>query len=132
MRSVCEILKQSKNIAVFGMSDKPARISRDIALFLKRKGFNVVGINPIVKSEEVDGIKIYRSLKDVPFEIDIIDVFRRSETIPDLIPDVLAVKPKVLWLQSGIRNDEAVAPAIEAGIETIQDHCIMVEYNHCR
>ncbi|MGE5683149.1 MAG: CoA-binding protein [Bacillota bacterium] len=132
MRTVCEILKESKNIAVYGMSDKPARISRDIALFLKRKGYNVAGVNPMVKSDEVDGIKIYRSLKDVPFKIDIVDVFRRSENIPEIIPDVLEIKPQVLWLQSGIINDEAVKPAIEAGIETIQDTCIMVEYNHCR
>lgn len=132
MRSVCEILKHSKNIAVLGMSDKPARISREIALFLKRKGFNVAGVNPMARSEEVDGIKIYHSLGDVPFEIDIVDVFRRSEAIAEIIPDVLKVKPKVLWLQSGIFNDEAVAPAIQAGIETIQDRCIMVEFNHCQ
>ncbi|MDP4192258.1 MAG: CoA-binding protein, partial [Bacteroidota bacterium] len=116
MRTVCEILKDSKNIAVYGLSDKPGRISRDIALFLKRKGFNVVGVNPLAKSNEVDGITIYGSLKDVPFEIDIVDVFRRPEAIPEIIDDVMAIRPKVLWLQSGIRNDQAVAPVIELGI----------------
>lgn len=131
MRTVCEILKDSKNIAVYGLSDKPGRISRDIALFLKRKGFNVVGVNPLAKSKEVDGITIYGSLKDIPFEIDIVDVFRRSEAIPEIIDDVMTIKPKVLWLQSGIRNDQAVAPVVELGIDTIQDKCIMVEYNSC-
>ena len=132
MRNICEILSESKNIAVVGLSDKPGRDSRSIALFLKRQGYNVAGVNPLCSVENVDGIKVYRSLKDVPFEIDIVDVFRRSSAIPELIPDVLAVKPKVLWLQLGIQNDDAVQPAIEAGIETIQNKCILIEYRDCK
>lgn len=131
MRAICDILKESKNIAVVGLSDKPGRDSRSIALFLKKRGYNVAGVNPLVKSDNVDGISIYKSLKDVPFEIDIVDVFRRSETISDIIPEVLEVKPKVLWLQLGIQNDEAVKPAIDAGIETIQNKCIKIEYFEC-
>ncbi|MGE5456975.1 MAG: CoA-binding protein [Methanococcaceae archaeon] len=129
MKSICEILKQSKNIAVIGLSDKPGRDSRKIARFLKNNGYNVVGVNPSVK--QVDGITVYPSLKDVPFDIDIVDVFRRSELIDEIIPDVLSVKPKVLWLQLGIQNDEAVAPVIRSGIQTIQNKCILIEYNHC-
>lgn len=129
MRSTCEILKESKNIAVIGISDKPGRYSHTISLYLKNHGYNVAGVNPALK--QVEDIPVYPSLKDVPFEIDIVNVFRRSEAIPDIIPDVLAVMPKVLWLQTGIYNDEAVRPAIEAGIETIQDTCIFVEHRHC-
>lgn len=129
MRSICEILKNSKNIAVIGISDKPGRYSNSISLYLKNQGYNVVGVNPALK--KVEDITVYPSLKDVPFEIDIVNVFRRSEAIPEIISDVLAVKPKVLWLQSGIQNDEAVQPVIDAGIETIQDTCIFVEHRHC-
>ena len=129
MRSICEILKQSKTIAVIGISDKPGRASGPIAAMLKKNGYNVVGIHPILK--EVDGIKVYKSLTDVEEDIDIVDVFRRSDAIHEIIPDVLKKKPKTLWLQSGIRNDEAVQPAIDAGIEVIQDKCIAVEYSFC-
>ena len=129
MRNLCEILKESKTIAVVGISGNPARTSRQIAEFLLRKGYKVVGVNPSI--ERAGEIEVYKSLTEVPFDIDIVDVFRRSEFIPDLIPDVLKKQPKTLWLQLGIYNDEAVRPVIEAGIETVQDTCIMVTYNAC-
>lgn len=120
------ILKEVKSIAVVGISDKQNRPSRDIAEFLVSKGYNVVGVHPIIK--EVDGILVYKSLKDIPHQIDLVDVFLNSERIPSIIPDVLEIKPKYLWLQLGIRNDEAVKPAIENGIEVVQDRCIKIEY----
>jgi len=129
MRTTCEILKESKTIAVVGISEKPGRDSGRIALFLKNKGYKVVGVHPVQK--DFEGIKVYKSLKDIEFPIDIVDVFRNSDSIPQIIPDVLDVKPKVFWLQLGIRNDEAVIPLMEAGIEVIQDRCIAIEYNHC-
>ncbi len=129
MRNLCEILKESKTIAVVGISGNPARTSRQIAEFLLRKGYKVVGVNPSI--ERAGEIEVYKSLTEVPFDIDIVDVFRRSEFIPDLIPDVLKKQPKTLWLQLGIYNDQAVRPVIEAGIETVQDTCIMVTYNAC-
>ncbi len=129
MRNLCEILKESKTIAVVGISGNPARTSRQIAEFLLRKGYKVVGVNPSI--ERAGEIEVYKSLTEIPFDIDIVDVFRRSEFIPDLIPDVLKKQPKTLWLQLGIYNDQAVRPVIEAGIETVQDTCIMVTYNAC-
>ena len=124
-----KLLAESKKIAVVGISRNPYKTSRGIAEFLIDKGYEVVGVNPGFGPGDANGIKIYSTLTDIPFEIDIVDVFRRSEDIPDLINDVLVVKPKVLWLQQGIRNDQAVQPAIDAGIITIQDKCIMVYYN---
>ena len=126
---ICDILKETKNIAVYGISSDPDKTSRSIARFLVEQGFNVVGINPALS--EVEGIKVYPKLTDVPIDIDLVDVFRRSEYIGDLIPDVLAKRPKVLWLQLGIRNNEAVKPAIDAGIDIIQDKCIYIEYKRC-
>lgn len=126
----CEILKNSKTIAVFGISSNSDKTSREIAGYLKKNGYEVVGVNPTIS--EAGDIDVYPSLKDIPFDIDIVDVFRRSEHIPDMIEDVLAKKPKVLWLQLGIRNDEAVKPVIDAGITTIQDTCIKVTHSHCK
>lgn len=130
MRSFCEILKNSKTIAVVGISNKPGRDSGLIALRMKRLGYDVIGVNPLQK--DFDGIKVYQSLEDIDRQIDIVNVFRNSKNIPEIIPGVLKLKPKVLWLQLGIRNDEAVKPAEEAGIEVIQNACIAIEYNNCR
>ena len=130
MKTTCEILKEAKTIAVVGISNKPGRDSGRIALFLKDRGFNVIGVNPVQK--DFEGIKVYQKLTDIEQDLDIVDVFRNSSSIPDLIPDVLIKKPKVLWLQLGIRNDEAVKPAEEEGIQVIQDKCIAIEYNFCR
>lgn len=130
MIDACKILKEAKKIAVVGLSKDPSKTSRRIAEFLIEKGYEVVGVNPTA-SAEIDGIKVYKNIKDIPHDIDIVDVFRRSEDIPEIIPDVLEKNPKVLWLQLGIRNDEAVQPVIEKGITTIQNKCILVEYNYC-
>jgi uncharacterized protein len=130
MKTTCEILKEAKTIAVVGISNKPERDSGRIAVFLKDRGYNVIGVNPFQK--DFEGIKIYEKLTDIKQDIDIVDVFRNSNSIPDLIPDVLIKKPKVLWLQLGIRNDEAVKPAEIEGIQVIQDKCIAIEYNFCR
>jgi predicted CoA-binding protein len=130
MKTTCEILKEAKTIAVVGISNKPGRDSGRIAVFLKNRGYNVIGVHPVQK--DFEGIKIYPKLTDIKEDIDIVDVFRNSKSIPDLIPDVLIKKPKVLWLQLGIRNDEAIKPAEEKGIQVIQDICIAMEYNYCR
>lgn len=129
MKSICEILKESKTIAVVGISNKPGRDSGRIALFLKNRGYNIIGVNPT--QMDFEGIKVYAKLTDIEQDIDIVNVFRNSNSIPDLIPDVLIKKPKVLWLQLGIRNDEAVKPAEKEDIQVIQDKCIAIEYNFC-
>ena len=126
---ICKILEESKTIAVVGISSNPNRTSRIIADFLVRMGYNVVGVNP--GKPKIEGIEVFANLKDIPFEIDIVDVFRKPEDIPQIIPDVLAVNPKVLWLQLGIRNDEAVEQVVKNGIQTVQDRCIKIEHGMC-
>jgi uncharacterized protein len=130
MRTICEIIKESKTIAVVGISNKPERDSGRIAAFLKDRGYHVIGVNPF--QNDFSGIKVYEKLTDINEDIDIVSVFRNSKLIPGLIPDVLVKKPKVLWLQLGIRNDEAVKPVEEMGIQVIQDTCIAIEYNFCK
>ena len=126
---ICKILKDSKTIAVVGVSSNPTRTSRMIADYLNYAGYNVVGVNP--GKPKIEGMDVYAKLTDIPFDIDIVDVFRRPEDIPQIIPDVLAVKPKVLWLQLGISNNEAVQSCIDDGITTIQDKCIKIEHSIC-
>lgn len=127
--NLCDLLKDSTHVCVVGISDKPGRDSGRIALMLKQEGYHVTGVHPTLR--EFAGIKVYPSLQEVPGDIDIVDVFMNSKRIPEIIDNVLAVKPKALWLQLGIRNDEAVAPVQEAGIITIQDLCIAIEYRYC-
>lgn len=128
---VCEILNQSKLIAVVGISSNPNRTSRSIAEYLRYNGFSVVGVNPNTNFTDANGIKVYNSLEEISEPIDIVNVFRKSNDIPFLIDDVLKSKPKILWLQLGIKNDEAVASVIEEGITTIQNKCIKVEHSYC-
>ena len=123
------IFTNAKTIAVVGISHNQNRPSREIAEFLVREGYKVVGVNPGIKN--AGDIPVYPDLKSIPFDIDIVDVFRKSEDIPSIIPGVLDKNPKVLWLQQGIRNDEAVAPVTEKGIKVIQDKCIAVYYRLC-
>ncbi len=125
----CEILKNAGSIAVVGFSSDPNKTSREIADFLVDNGFNVVGVNPNFEGET--DMPVYSSLMDVPFEIDIANVFMRSENIDLINKDVLNKKPKVLWLQLGIRNDEAVVPAEKTGITIVQDECIKINHYHC-
>ena len=130
LKQICELLHSAKTIAVVGLSDNTDRTSFQISEVMASRGYKVVGVNPMIK--KAGGFDVYANLKDVPFEIDIVNVFRRSETIPEIIADVLSVNPKALWLQQGVRNDEAVKPVIEKGIQTIQDKCIAVYHNLCK
>lgn len=129
MLDFCEILKSSKKIVVVGISDKPERDSGRIAMRLLENGYEVFGVHPSMKS--FNGIRIYQSLGEISDEIDIVDVFISSDKIPSIIPAVLKLKPKVLWLQLGIENHEAVKPAVDAGITVIQNRCIAIELNNC-
>ena len=129
--SICELLKNSKSIAVVGISRNPGRTSRVIADYLVRNGYNVVGVNPNTSFTDANGIIVYNNLTEIPHEIDIVDVFRKSEDIPSIIVELIDIKPKVMWLQLGIRNDEASAKVSEKGIQVIQDTCIKVYHSMC-
>ncbi len=131
MNENCKVLKNNKSIAVIGISRNISRTSTSIAHYLKRNGYDVVGVNPNTSFSKSGDIVVYNDLKEIPHKIDIVNVFRKSEDIPSLIDDILGVGPNVLWLQLGIRNDVAVEPVRKAGIKVIQDTCIMVEHSYC-
>jgi predicted CoA-binding protein len=117
---------QANRIAVVGLSDDPTRPSHGIAGYLIEHGYDVIGVNPT--HQTVFGRKCYARLADVPGPIDLVNVFRRSEFCADVTRDAIAVGAKGVWLQSGIRNEEARQLAEAAGIDFVQDRCIMVEH----
>ncbi|MCE1187716.1 MAG: CoA-binding protein [Ignavibacteria bacterium] len=122
-----QIFQQSKVIAVVGISDKPNRDSGRIAVMLQQRGFTVYGIHPILNN--VFGIPVYPSLKDIPESIDIIDLFLSGDKLPSIQDDIIAAHPPVVWFQLGVHND-SVKTALQAkGISVIEDYCIAVEVN---
>jgi uncharacterized protein len=127
---ICRLLETSRTIAVVGISGDPDKTSRSIAEYLVKNNYRVAGVNPAAPS--IPGIPVYKSLLDIPYQIDIVDVFRRSETIGELIPDVIKIKPKCLWLQQGIKNDIAAEEAFKNGVSVVQDKCILVYHTQCR
>ncbi len=123
-----EILVDAQTIAVVGISDKPDRDSGRIALFLKDRGYEVVGVHPSLES--VFGIPVYKSLDDIPHSIDLVDVFLSSDKVASISESILKMNPKYVWYQLGVRNDEAAEFLTKKGIQVIQDRCIAIEYRH--
>jgi uncharacterized protein len=118
------MLGEAKTIAVVGLSSDPNRASHGVARYLQRKGYRIVPINP--NETEVLGERAYPTLTDVPKEIsiDVVDVFRRPEATPDVARDAVAVGAKVLWLQTGIVNEEAGRIGEEGGLDVVMGACI--------
>ena len=124
------ILREAETIAVVGASSNPERPSNGIFRKLLAVGYRVVPVNP--NETEVLGQKAYPSLDRVPYPIDIVDVFRRPEVTPDIADEAVRARAKVLWLQSGIVNDEAERRARAGGLTVVMDACIGVEHSVLR
>lgn len=124
---ISSLLKNSTTIAVVGISGNPERDSYKVAEYLQKQGYKIIPINPAIK--EVLGEKSYSSLSQVSMPVDIVDVFRRSEKVPEVIKEALRIKPKAIWLQLGVVNEEAAKQAIEEGLTVIMDRCIKIEHN---
>ena len=126
-----EIISQTKRIAVLGIktdaqADQP---SVYVPRYLQEAGFEIVPV-PVYYSEvtTILGAAVYRRLQEIPGELDLVDVFRRSADIDGHIDDIVAKQPKAVWFQSGIRNDQAAERLAQAGIKVVQDRCLMVEH----
>ena len=121
-----ELLDNATVIAVVGLSDSPTKISYIVARYMQEHGYKIIPVNPTISQSL--GEKAYPSLRDIPGKVDIVNVFRRSEDVPPVAEDAIAIRAKGLWLQQGITNDEAAKKAEAAGLKVVQDCCIMVEY----
>ena len=128
---IAEIIRDSKRVAVLGMKTEAqaGQPAFYVPEYLHRAGVDVVPV-PVYYPDvtEILGKKVYRRVADVPGEIDLVDVFRRSQDVPPHLDDLLAAKPKAVWMQSGIRNEQAAQRFAEAGIKVVQDRCLMVEH----
>ena len=121
------LLQESRTVAVVGLSDKPYRTSHSIARALQEFGFKVFPVNPNL-SDPVLGEEPYASVGEIGEPVYIVDVFRRSEKVMPTAKDAVAAGAKVLWMQSGVINEEAAAYAKEHGLTVVMDRCIKVDY----
>lgn len=120
-----QLLTESKTIAVVGISDNPSRASYGVARFLQRQKFRVIPVNPALT--EVLGEKCYPRVEDIPDQVDIVDVFRKSEFMPEVVADALKKHPRCIWMQEGVEHQEAAQTAKAAGVEVVMDRCILKE-----
>jgi len=121
-----EILNNYKTIAVVGLSSEPQRPAYSIARYMKKQGYRVIPVNP--GETEVLGEKAYPDLTSVPEQIEIVNIFRRPEFVPDVVEEAIAVGAKVVWMQEGIVHEEAADRADEAGLSVVMDRCIRTEH----
>ena len=125
MSTMQQILETAEVIAVVGASANPSKAAFAIPAGLQAAGFQVIPVNP--KATEIFGEKAYASLSDIPFPVDVVEVFRPSEETPGIARQAVAIGAKALWLQKGIASDEARSIAEEAGIDYVEDACMGVE-----
>ncbi|MEO8447515.1 MAG: CoA-binding protein [bacterium] len=125
-----KILTSYNSVAIVGFSHNHQRPSNRIGRYMKGNGFKVMGVNPGLAGREIDEINCYASLKELPEEAEIINIFRRSEFVYDLMNEILLLsyKPKVIWTQIGVVSSEAKELALKNDIEYIENKCIMVEH----
>jgi uncharacterized protein len=123
---ITELLKQAETIAVVGLSDSPMRISYDVSEYMQRQGYRIIPVNPTIASAL--GEKSYPALSDVPGKIDLVNVFRRSVFVPEIVDEVIRLKLPALWLQEGVIHEEAAERARQAGVFVVMDRCILKEH----
>ena len=124
---VKNLLQESKNVAIVGISNKEDRASYQVAKWLQENSnFTLFFVNPVI--DEVLGQKTYPSLVDIPEQIDIVNVFRKAEDCPSVLEKAIAVGAKSIWLQLGINSGEVSAKGISAGMKVVMDRCIKIDY----
>lgn len=124
------ILTRTKSIAVVGVSSNPVRPSYYVARYLKLKGYRVIPVNPGLAGQDLFGETVHGDLTDLPEGVDMVDIFRRSEFVPDIVDQALAHIPalKTVWMQIGVMHEGAAAKAEARGMDVIQNRCPKIEY----
>jgi hypothetical protein len=121
-----ELLKRTKTIAVVGLSDSPLRPSYGVSAYMQSHGYKIIPVNPSIKGSL--GEKAVASLAEVEEKIDMVDVFRRSEYVPDLVDEAIRLKVPAIWLQEDVIHEEAAEKARKAGIFVVMDKCVLKEH----
>ena len=126
MKQISEILRMGRTIAVVGLSAKRYRPSYGVAEYMQRAGYRIIPVNP--HETEVLGEKCYPDLESVPEPIDIVDIFRRSEFVPEIVEAAIRKGAKAIWMQEGVIHEEAARRAKEAGLAVVMDRCILKDH----
>lgn len=126
MPKVAELLRSSHTIAVVGLSSKRYRPSFGVAEYMQNAGYRIIPVNPF--ETDVLGEPAYATLGDVPEHIDIVDIFRKSEFVPDLVETAIRIGAHAIWMQEGVVHEAAAAKARAAGLEVVMDRCILKEH----
>jgi uncharacterized protein len=122
-----ELLLKSRVVAVVGLSPDQHKPSNEVARYLQRKGYRIIPVNPT--QDMILGEKAYKSLVDIQEEIDIVDIFRKPDEVIPLVREALQIRPRAIWLQLGVRNDEAKELVEKSGIPFIMDRCVKQEHS---
>ena len=124
---ISELLRNSKTVAIVGISDKPDRPSYGVARYLiENSHFDLYFVNPLL--EEILGKKVYKTLKDIPVAIDIVDVFRKPADCSEVLAESIEIGAKAIWLQLGIDVPEVEEKGTDAGLQVVMDRCIKIDY----
>jgi predicted CoA-binding protein len=123
---ITELLKRAKTIAVVGLSDSPLRPSHGVAAYMQSQGYRIIPVNPSIKGAL--GEKAVGALSEIQEKIDIVDVFRRPEGVPEVVDEAIRLGVPAIWLQEGVIHEDAAAKARQAGIFVVMDKCILKEH----
>jgi predicted CoA-binding protein len=128
MADLSRILKDSKTIAVVGLSPKRIRPSYAVSQYMQEQGYRIVPVNPGHAGSQILGETVYAKLEDIPEPVDIVDVFRQSDAVPEVVESAIRIGAKCIWLQEGVIHEEAAQRAEAAGIDVVRDSCILKEH----
>ena len=128
MSDIKDILSKYKSIAMIGVSNDPTKASTIVMKYMQKYGFKVFPVNPKAKGQKILGEEVFEKITDIKDTVDIVDVFRPSKEALDIAKDAVSIKAKVLWLQLGIRSEEAKKIVEENKIEYVEDKCTKMEY----
>lgn len=124
-----KIMREAKTIAVVGFSSKTPRAGYYVPAYLKSQGYAIYAVNPTIK-EGLDGDPAYDTLADVPVPVDLVLLFQRSENVPPFVDQAIDIGAKAVWMQLGIANEEAAQKAEAAGLDVVQNACMLVEHKN--
>jgi len=127
-QTVDKLLRESKTIAVVGFSRRPSRAGYYVPAYLQQQGYRIIPVNPY--AQEGLGERAYPTLEDIPEPVDLVLLFQRSEKVPPFVEQAIAIGAKGVWMQSGITHSAAAARAQEAGLDVVQNRCMMVEHRY--
>jgi len=126
MKPIAEILKTARTIAVVGLSPKRYRPSYGVAEYLQKAGYRIIPVNPC--ESELLGERCYPDLEAIPEAVDIVDIFRRSEFVPEIVEAAIRKGAKVVWMQEGVVHEDAARRAEAAGLDVVMDRCILKDH----